>query len=178
MDKKDERILKKVGKLLSLYGVADKEKEKFLLDLEDKKYDDQEEVEEVSETKETPTEEVEETEEVVDETPTEEPVQEPVEETEEETEEEQPVEEPVEQPTEETPTEEEPTESLPVAQDHEEVQKTINGLVARIESLEDLVKKLGVKVEDDSFGEKPNNQSTESYQENEFDRYNKLRRGN
>ena len=170
MDKKDERILKKVGKLLSLYGVADKEKEKFLLDLEDKKYDDQEEVEEVSETEETPTEEVEETEEVVDETPTEEPV--------EETEEEQPVEEPVEQPTEETPTEEEPTESLPVAQDHEEVQKTIDGLVARIESLEDLVKKLGVKVEDDSFGEKPNNQSTESYQENEFDRYNKLRRGN
>ena len=174
MDKKDERILKKVGKLLSLYGVADKEKEKFLLDLEDKKYDDQEEVEEVSETEETPTEEVEETEEVVDETPTEEAVEEPVEETEEE----QPVEEPVEQPTEETPTEEEPTESLPVAQDHEEVQKTINGLVARIESLEDLVKKLGVKVEDDSFGEKPNNQSTESYQENEFDRYNKLRRGN
>ena len=174
MDKKDERILKKVGKLLSLYGVTDKEKEKFLLDLEDKKYDDQEEVEEVSETEETPTEEVEETEEVVDETPTEEPV----EETEEETEEEQPVEEPVEQPTEETPTEEEPTESLPVAQDHEEVQKTIDGLVARIESLEDLVKKLGVKVEDDSFGEKPNNQSTESYQENEFDRYNKLRRGN
>ena len=165
MDKKDERILKKVGKLLSLYGVTDKEKEKFLLDLEDKKYDDQEEVEEVSETEETPTEEVEETEEVVDETPTEEPVQEPVE-------------EPVEQPTEETPTEEEPTESLPVAQDHEEVQKTIDGLVARIESLEDLVKKLGVKVEDDSFGEKPNNQSTESYQENEFDRYNKLRRGN
>lgn len=170
MDKKDERILKKVGKLLSLYGVTDEEKEKFLLDLEDKKYDDQEEVEEVSETEETPTEEVEETEEVVDETPTEEPV--------EETEEEQPVEEPVEQPTEETPTEEEPTESLPVAQDHEEVQKTIDGLVARIESLEDLVKKLGVKVEDDSFGEKPNNQSTESYQENEFDRYNKLRRGN
>lgn len=174
MDKKDERILKKVGKLLSLYGVTDEEKEKFLLDLEDKKYDDQEEVEEVSETEETPTEEVEETEEVVEETPTEEPVQEPVEETEEE----QPVEEPVEQPTEETPTEEEPTESLPVAQDHEEVQKTIDGLVARIESLEDLVKKLGVKVEDDSFGEKPNNQSTESYQENEFDRYNKLRRGN
>lgn len=174
MDKKDERILKKVGKLLSLYGVTDEEKEKFLLDLEDKKYDDQEEVEEVSETEETPTEEVEETEEVVDETPTEEPVEEPVEETEEE----QPVEEPVEQPTEETPTEEEPTESLPVAQDHEEVQKTINGLVARIESLEDLVKKLGVKVEDDSFGERPNNQSTESYQENEFDRYNKLRRGN
>lgn len=170
MDKKDERILKKVGKLLSLYGVTDEEKEKFLLDLEDKKYDDQEEVEEVSETEETPTEEVEETEEVVEETPTEEPV--------EETEEEQPVEEPVEQPTEETPTEEEPTESLPVAQDHEEVQKTIDGLVARIESLEDLVKKLGVKVEDDSFGEKPNNQSAESYQENEFDRYNKLRRGN
>lgn len=174
MDKKDERILKKVGKLLSLYGVTDEEKEKFLLDLEDKKYDDQEEVEEVSETEETPTEEVEETEEVVDETPTEEPVQEPVEETEEE----QPVEEPVEEPTEETPTEEEPTESLPVAQDHEEVQKTIDGLVARIESLEDLVKKLGVKVEDDSFGERPNNQSAESYQENEFDRYNKLRRGN
>lgn len=174
MDKKDERILKKVGKLLSLYGVTDEEKEKFLLDLEDKKYDDQEEVEEVSETEETPTEEVEETEEVVEETPTEEPVQEPVEETEEE----QPVEEPVEQPTEETPTEEEPTESLPVAQDHEEVQKTIDGLVARIESLEDLVKKLGVKVEDDSFGERPNNQSAESYQENEFDRYNKLRRGN
>lgn len=174
MDKKDERILKKVGKLLSLYGVTDEEKEKFLLDLEDKKYDDQEEVEEVSETEETPTEEVEETEEVVDETPTEEPVEEPVQETEEE----QPVEEPVEEPTEETPTEEEPTESLPVAQDHEEVQKTIDGLVARIESLEDLVKKLGVKVEDDSFGERPNNQSAESYQENEFDRYNKLRRGN
>ena len=36
---KDEKILKKVGKLLSMYGVSDEEKEKFLLDLKDKKYD-------------------------------------------------------------------------------------------------------------------------------------------
>lgn len=54
MDKK-ERILKKVGKLLSAYGVTEEEKAKFLADLEDGEADDQEELnesEEVSEGKE------------------------------------------------------------------------------------------------------------------------------
>ena len=30
MERKDEKILKKVGKLLTLYGVTDEEKQKFL----------------------------------------------------------------------------------------------------------------------------------------------------
>ena len=46
---KDEKILKKVGKLLKIYGVDDKEIDKFVLDLQDKKYDDQDANEEVVE---------------------------------------------------------------------------------------------------------------------------------
>ena len=120
---KDERILKKVDKLLKLYGVEDDEREKFLLDLKDKKYDDQEELEEVDETEdetiEEPAEKVEEPmgedlsadEGEVEEQPAEEPVgeedggEEVGEEVEEQPQEELPAEQPVEQPVEEQPVE-------------------------------------------------------------------------
>ena len=41
----DEKILKKIGKLLKMYGASDEEAQKFLIDIEDTKYDDEEEAE-------------------------------------------------------------------------------------------------------------------------------------
>lgn len=187
---KDERILKKVDKLLKLYGVVDEEREKFLLDLKDKKYDDQEEIEEVSDNveEETPTEEVEETEQVeeglsaeegeVEEQPAEDVGEEQVEEEVSEVAEEQPQEElpidEVEQPMEEQPMDQPMEQPQPA---NEDVNKTIEGLMARIESLEDIVKKLGTPIDEESVGVEPRNPSGESLQESEMDRYNKLRMG-
>ena len=183
---KDERILKKVGKLLKLYGVTDEEKEKFLADLQDKKYDDQDDLNEP--------EEVEETEEVEEESPNEEVGEEEVEEQEvsedaEEPAETEPTEEPVEEPLPEEPMAEEqpPVEENPMEQPMEqpqtandprveEMSKTIEGLLDRISSLEDIVKKLGTPVEE-NIGVEPHNPSGESLQESELDRYNKLRMG-
>ena len=184
---KDERILKKVGKLLKLYGVPDEEKEKFLADLQDKKYDDQDDLNEP--------EEIEETEEVEEENPTEEVGEEEVEEQEvsedaEEPAETEPTEEPVEEPLpeepmaeepmaeEQPPVEENPMEQPQTANDPrvEEMSKTIEGLLDRIASLEDIVKKLGTPVEE-NIGVEPHNPSGESLQESELDRYNKLRMG-
>lgn len=205
MEKKDERILKKVGKLLSMYGVTEEEKQKFLADLQDKKYDDQEELNEgdANEAVE-PTEEsmggeeaepmedtapVEGGEEPMEEAPMgEEPADDMVEEDVGETPDQAPVEEaPVEEipePMEEQPQPVEPTPEpmgmeQPAAEPNanEETQKTIDGLVARIESLEDIIKKLGVQV-DSGFGTSPTNESNEVAEESEFDRINRLRRGN
>ena len=192
----DERILKKVDKLLKLYGVVDEEREKFLLDLKDKKYDDQEEVEEtVEEKEELPTEngEVEEQpaeEEVGEENANEDEVAEKGEEVVEEETPTDDVEQPLpEQPeVEQPPMEEQPTEENPMEQPmeqvveqpqqpNEDVAKTIEGLMARIESLEDIVKKLGTPVEDENIGVAPQNPSGESFEESEFDRINRLRRG-
>ena len=195
---KDERILKKVDKLLKLYGVEDDEREKFLLDLKDKKYDDQEELEEVSED--DTVEEVDEVEQpeqveqpVEEDLPTEEgeveeqpaePVGEEVEQEEvgevaEEVEQpELPADESVDQPMEE-PLEEQPMEQ-PMEQPqpaNEDVNKTIEGLMARVESLEDIIKKLGTPVDEESVGVEPRNPSGESYKESEMDRINRLRMG-
>ena len=192
---KDERILKKVGKLLTLYGVNDDEKAKFIADLQDKKYDDQDELEE-TETEEVETEEVEEelpAEEVGDEEVSEEVSEvaeepgepepaEPVEEPTEEPAEEQPAEVPeqVEQPMEEVPAEqpvEEPQPQEPANDPRfEELGNTIQGLTDRIASLEDIVKKLGAPVEE-SVGVEPHNPSGESLKESEMDRINRLRMG-
>ena len=188
----DERILKKVDKLLKLYGVVDEEREKFLLDLKDKKYDDQEEVEEtVEEKEELPTEngEVEEQpakEEVGEEIANEDEVAEDGEEVVEEDKPTDDVEQPLpEQPkVEQPPMEENPVEEQQVdqvveqpQQPNEDFAKTIEGLMARIESLEDIVKKLGTPVEDENIGVAPQNPSGESFEESEFDRINRLRRG-
>lgn len=195
---KEEKILKKVDKLLKLYGVEDGEREKFLIDLKDKKYDDQEEIEEVAEGEEEIEEPIE-SEEPVEEESTEnleeepsEPVgeEEPVEEVGEDAEEpvgeELPVED-VEEPLPEQPMEEQPQPvEQPVEQpmmdqpqqpdQSEDMQKTIDGLQARIDALEELVKKLGTPVEE-TVGVEPRNPSGESLQESEFDRINRLRRG-
>lgn len=162
----DERILKKVGKLLSMYGVNEEEKNKFLLDLKDKKYDDQEEVEEVAEDEQVNEEQV-----------MEEPTEEKVEDVKEEKVED--VEEQPEQPVEDV--EEAPVEEVEPQVDFDakfkEYEDTINGLVARIESLEDVVKKLGVAEQEEAFGEKPENEGAGASKETSFDKYNRLRTG-
>ena len=110
--------------------------------------------------------------------PTEEPVEEPL--PEEPNVEEQPGEElpPVEQPPVEENPMEQPMEQPQTANDPrvEEMSKTIEGLLDRIASLEDIVKKLGTPVEE-NIGVEPHNPSGESLQESELDRYNKLRMG-
>lgn len=198
----DERIKKKVGKLLTKWSVPDAEKVEFLKELEEEiaKPDEEEDLEGVAEETETkevkeesPNEEVGEEEveekevsEVAEEPaetePTEEPVEEPLPE--------EPVaEEPVaeEQPGEELPVEEPPVEENPMEQPMEqpqpandprveEMSKTIEGLTDRIASLEDIVKKLGTPVEE-NIGVEPHNPSGESLQESELDHYNKLRMG-
>jgi hypothetical protein len=135
---KDEKILKKVGKLLSIYGVSDEEKEKFLADVQDTKNDEEEPIE---------------------------PQENEVEDKQEKVvkEDEKLVEEPV-------------VNEEPKVEETEEVKKTIEGLVARISSLEELVSKLAIPEEKD-FGTSPANQSAESYKETELERYNKMRTG-
>ena len=196
----DERIKKKLGKLLTKWSVPDAEKVEFLKELEDEiaKPDEEEDLEGVAEEteevkEESPNEEVgeeeveeqevsEDAEEPAETEPTEEPVEEPLPEepvAEEPVAEEQPGEElpPVEQP----PVEENPMEQ-PMEQPQtddprfEEMSNTIQGLTDRLASLEDIVKKLGTPVEE-NIGVEPHNPSGESLQESELDRYNKLRMG-
>lgn len=186
MAKYDERIKKKVGITLTKWKVSDEEKIAFLKDLEEEiaKPDDEEDLENVAEQEteveeESPNEEVgeeeveeqevsEDAEEPAEPEPTEEPVEEPL------------PEEPVaEEPmAEEPPVEENPMEQPQTANDPrvEEMSKTIEGLLDRIASLEDIVKKLGTPVEE-NIGVEPHNPSGESLQESELDRYNKLRMG-
>lgn len=181
---KDEKILKKVGKLLSIYGVSDEEKKKFLADVQDTKNDEEEPIEDGEEEKVEETEETEPTEkgeeltesgEVEEKGETEEPIepQEKVAETEENE---------VEDKQEEVVKEDEKLVEEPVVNEEpkveetEEVKKTIEGLVARISSLEELVSKLAIPEEKD-FGTSPANQSAESYKETELERYNKMRTG-
>lgn len=171
----DEKILKKVGKLLKIYGVDDKEIDKFVLDLQDKKYDDQDATEEVvEEEKPAEGEEVDKVEEKKDDAEEAEPKEEVEDKVEEKVEDKQGDEQEVVK--EDEKLEEEPSEDKPIEQeDHEEVKKTIEGLVARIESLEDVVKKLGSPVEE-GFGERPVNEGSVGAQESAFDHYNHLRR--
>lgn len=194
---KEERILKKVSKLLSLYGVSDEEKEKFLLDLKDKKYDDQEEIEETVDEEQE--EVVEQPEEEVEEQPIEENEQ-PVEESESEEnaeveevgeeevgEEVAPVEE--EQPLPEQPNEEQvveqPQEQPQVEQPnpvddgrYEELQKANEGLLARIEALEGIIEKMGIPLQNgEDIGLSPSNPAGESQVETEYDRFNRMRMG-
>lgn len=191
----DERIKKKLGKLLTKWSVTDEEKVEFLRELEEEiaKPDDEEDLESVAEGTETeeveesPNEEstseeteVEEVSEDAEEPAVEEPVEEePVAEpTEEPVVEEQPGEVPQEQPMEENPMEQPVEQPQEPANDprYEEMSKTIEGLLDRISSLEDLVKKLGAPVEE-SVGVEPHNPSGESLKESEMDRINRLRMG-
>ena len=193
---KTARVKKIVGNLLTKWSVTDEDKIEFLKELESKFAEpgnaDEEDLEPITEETETeeveeenPTEEVgeeeveeqevsEDAEEPAETEPTEEPVEEPL--PEEPNVEEQPGEElpPVEQP----PVEENPMEQPQTANDPrvEEMSKTIEGLLDRISSLEDIVKKLGTPVEE-NIGVEPHNPSGESLQESELDRYNKLRMG-
>lgn len=192
---KTARVKKIVGNLLTKWSVTDEDKIEFLKELESKFAEpgdaDEEDLEPI--TEETETEEVEE------ENPTEEVGEEEVEEQEvsedaEEPAETEPTEEPVEEPMAEEqhgeelpPVEQPPVEENPMEQPMEqpqpandprveEMSKTIEGLLDRISSLEDIVKKLGTPVEE-NIGVEPHNPSGESLQESELDRYNKLRMG-
>ena len=190
----DERIKKKLGKLLTKWSVPDAEKVEFLKELEDEiaKPDEEEDLEGVAEETEEVKEESpevgeEEVEEVSEDAevpaepePTEE-VAEPTEEVEEPVAEE-PAEVPSEKPLPEQPMEEPVDQPQPVEQPQEnndlvaELQNTISGLVSRIESLEDTIKKLGAPVED-NVGVEPHNPSGESLQESEMERINRIRMG-
>lgn len=162
---KDERILAKVGKLLLKYGVSEEEKSKFLIDLQDTKEDEVEELPEGEEPK-----------------APEEP-EAPKAEGEEEPKGENPEPE-VEEPQEEEVAEtgEEPVEEPP-HYETDEVKKTIEGLTARLEAqdkilldLQEVVAKLGVQKEE-GFGASPENPSGGSANQSEFDRINRARLG-
>lgn len=172
---KDEKILAKIGKLLSKYGVTDEEKENFIGDLREMKDDDEEEnpsgeqppeTETTSEEANAPAEQGGEEETPVEEgqggeektTPTEEPQQEE------------------EKTAEESPANEEEGEPKPVDRT-EEFQKTIEGLQARIEQLEGIVQKLGVPTEEQPVGAEPTNPSGEAYAESTYDSFNRKRLG-
>lgn len=175
---KDEKLLKKIGKLLSLYGVSEEEKQNFLTDIADAKYDDEEEV----------VDEESKDEEIVDETPTDEEV------ITEETEEEETVDEKGEEVVEDENAEEvveneevseeaeevvdEPQKDIeePEHKEDEESSKVIEGLTARITALENLIAKLGIPV-DEGFGESPNADASISEGNEFFDRINRLRTG-
>lgn len=149
----DEKILKKIGKLLTLYGVDENEKEQFLADVQDAKYDD--------DVEETVTEEVVEKDEVP---ATEEPA--PVEE--------EVIEEQV--ATEEKPVEQEP--EVDYKSQYEELKGVIDGLVARIEPLENIVAKLGVpEKEEQPFGVEPQAESEKDESLSYFDEINRRRTG-
>lgn len=160
MDKKDKKILANIGKLLIKYGVSEDEKNNFMQDLAEMKDDEDEETveqttednavgEEETATEETPKEEesVEETTETTEEEAVEEPVDSNTEET--------PAEEvandseqvsgaePVEN-TPETPVEQNPTENVDYQAKYEECQKAVNGLMERLESLEQALQAVGV----------------------------------
>lgn len=170
---KDERILAKVGKLLLKYGVSEDEKEKFIMDLSDTKADDQDEIEEVVEPKEG---EEPKTEEPMSEQPEPEKVEGEEEVKEEKVEEPKPQEEVVDKQKEEVAEEgEKPVEEQPVT-NTEEVNKSIEGLQARIDTLEKIIEKLGQPVEEEvglSPDQTSGNPPTQSY----FDEINKRRIG-
>lgn len=163
---KDEKILQKVGKLLLKFGVAEEEKEEFISQLSAMKEDDEEPTE-PTEPNGEPAKEGEEPDEV----------KEPEGEEGQKVEGEQPeVEEPKEEVTEEG---EKPVEQP----QNEEVQKTIEGLVARIDAqdkqiidLQEIVAKLGDPKEN-GFGTSPSNPSGGSAEQSEFDRINRARLG-
>lgn len=189
----DERILKKVGKLLELYGVSEEEKDKFLIDLQDKKYDEEEEQpetpteqkpleneeqetsqeqEQVEETTETENEESGENKEVA-ETESEETI-------EENSEEEPPTTENESLNLEEESNVEEqnqPETSFDAQAKFEEVTKSIDGLASRIQSVEDLIAKLGVPAEEKPFGAKSSGNPVDENVDTSFDEINRKRLG-
>lgn len=163
---KDEKILQKVGKLLLKFGVAEEEKEEFISQLSAMKEDDEEPTE-PTEPNGEPAKEGEEPDEVK-ETEGEEGKK---------VEGEQPE---VEEPKEEVTEEGEKPDEQP---QNEEVQKTIEGLVARINAqdkqiidLQEIVAKLGDPKEN-GFGTSPSNPSGGSAEQSEFDRINRARLG-
>lgn len=177
---KQEKLLRKIDKLLARYGVEDEEARKnFLEDLS--KYNGEEE-EKVDEETSQETEKVEdekvETEEVK--TETEEKVEEekPIEEEAQETETEIKEEETQEQPKEEVEAEqveekqeEAATETEKVVDDFsskfEEYSKTLEALSSRIASMEDIVAKLGVP--ESPVGLEPNAQAKVQGENDAFD---------
>lgn len=158
----DEKILKKIGKLLSLYGVEEEEKAKFLADVQDAKYDDDEEEEVVEEETVVETDEapatdvppvVEQEEEIIDE------------------------ELPTDEVVEEEPPLVEQEPEVDYKAKYEELKGVIDGLVARIEPLENIVAKLGVPEKDESFGVEPQAESEKDEALSYFDELNRRRTG-
>lgn len=204
---KEERYLKKIGKLLTLYGVSEKEKSNFLADIQDAKYDDPDDEEEKVKTEETSTEQettadgeekVENEEKVETETKSgdeeestkteseEVKSQEGEEETkttgeEETTESDQEVPPTLEgeENQEQEGSEEETIEFNPESE-IKELKKANEGLSARLSALEEIVKEFGVEEtdeEDQTIGASPSGNAIDETQESAFDRINRKRIG-
>lgn len=202
MEKKDEKILAKIDKLLIKYGVSEEEKNNFLKDLAEMK-DDEEDVEEQPAEnevgEETPTEEtpenennaVEEKTETTEEEKVEEstddpnPEETPAEEVANESEEvgdEESVEDKVEEKVEEESTEEKEDKPVEEGVDYkakfEEMQKAFDGLAQRLESLEGLISKLGVPTdEEQKFGASPDQHTVEEEHNDFLEEINRKRMG-
>lgn len=159
-----DKILRKIGKLLSLYGVDETEKQNFLLDLQDAKYDDEEDEETVEVETETETE-------AETETETETPVEEESLETETETE--LPVDEPI---VEEEEKEVEADHTVDWEGQYNELKETCDSLSARLETLEGIVSKLGVEKEETTqFGVEPQSEGSKDEAADYFEYLNKKR---
>lgn len=144
-----DKILRKIGKLLSLYGVDETEKQNFLLDLQDAKYDDEEDEETVEVKTETETE------------------------AETETETELPVDEPI---VEEKEKEVEADHTVDWEGQYNELKETCDSLSARLETLEGIVSKLGVEKEETTqFGVEPQSEGSKDEAADYFEYLNKKR---
>ena len=203
---KDEKLLKKIDRLLKLYGVEDEEqRKKFLTDVEDAKYDEEEHDENSSEEQKTEQvgteqqEEAEETQETTTETESEEESSGEEQETEseetsndEESSEGGETEESKSEETEtgstetteeqETKSEEETKEEgkqadFDIEAKFEEFQKAIDGLSSRFKSIEDIVAKLGTPIEEKPIGESPAGNPVDESQDTTFDEINRKRIG-
>lgn len=202
---RDDKILAKIGKLLTKYGVSDEEKQNFLNDLKDYKDDEEEEIADEQPTEnevgeETPTEEtpgnennaVEEETETTEEEKVEEstdipnPEETPAEEVANESEEvgsEETVEDKVEDKVEEEIPAEEKQEETPAEEGvdykakFEEMQKAFDGLAQRLESLEQLVSKLGVPTDNEQFGATPDQSAVNEEHSDFIEEINRKRMG-
>lgn len=166
----EEKFVNALNKLLANYGVDDEElRTEFITDFKnevDSAVDGEEEID---------------TEKEVDETKEQEPVEtetdenETVDEVEPTENKQEPEIEPVENGEVDGTVEQEP--EIDYKKVYEEQKNTIEGLAARIETLENIVSKLGVPEKDETFGASPVAENQPSDTNNAFDRYVNARKG-
>lgn len=174
----EEKFVNALNKLLANYGVDDEElRTEFITDFKnevDNAVDGEEEIDTEKEVDETKEQEPIETETNENETVEEEPTEDK-QEPEIELDPTQDEQEKVEESEVDGTVEQEP--KIDYKQVYEEQKNTIEGLVARIETLENIVSKLGVPEKDETFGASPVAENQPSDTNNAFDRYINARKG-